>query len=121
MRKPSCLGHEEAERFDAASVGGALQQAADRVDGNLDLRVFQAALRQIEFAQHAARIQAAAAGDVGVVGEAPLRIRPVIASPEGCPEKIRLCHRRSIGNNVDATQCFASRNAQTSTAPRGNN
>ena len=96
MGKTSRLGHQQAEGFDAASIRRRLQQAAHGVERDLDFRVFEAALREPEFAQHAARVQPGAARDVGVVGEAPAANQTGHEAPSGCPEKISLCHRRSI-------------------------
>ena len=76
MGKAARLGHQQAERFDTASIRRRLEQAAHRVGRDLDFRVFETALRQVEFAQHAARIQAGAAGDVGEMGEASAADQP---------------------------------------------
>ena len=83
MGKASRLGHEQAERFDSASIRRRLQQAAHGVDRDLDFRVFEAALREIELAQQAPRVQPGAAGDVGVVGEAPAANQAGHAAPNG--------------------------------------
>ena len=56
--KPSRLGHQQAERFDAASLRRRLQQAAHRVDRDLDLGVLAGSAA-------AGRIRAACGRDPG--------------------------------------------------------
>ena len=54
VRQPARLGHQQAERLDAAALGGRLEQLPHRVDRNHELGLVEAARRQPEFAQHAA-------------------------------------------------------------------